>query len=324
MKEMSEEDDFESESEEDLASCDDDLSEGDASASSEMWRTEGSVYLGRRVRRSVPDEDGERWADGEIIGWLSAEESDFVDARGRPAALYRAEYDGGLLKGECEDLEEAEVLESLTSKEAELPDLDDTGRVVVESTKSEYELLRESNIQRNRDLMLSLGLEKQKKSAPERKKRTTPLQTTVEKRKSPRLAEAANQLSQKKQRIQESLRQNSPHSVEDEEEDEDEDEDDDDEVGLADELETLAKKSNYPTTTSTRPTPNALMSGNNQNVTNKVAGNLIPPPAAPSMEFGGLKDDVFVGAWSTSAPSTTDILGFIDAYDKGRRRATVN
>ena len=58
------------------------------------WRTEGSDLLGRRVRRSIIDGEGafarvSGFAHGTIVGWLPADESDFIsEVTGEPAALW--------------------------------------------------------------------------------------------------------------------------------------------------------------------------------------------------------------------------------------------
>ena len=81
----------------------------DTSAEQESeWRTEGSAFVGRGILRTVQDDDGqpgEGW--GKIKGWLSSDESDFVNERGEPAALWHVVFDDQSL-GE-EDLEEHEV-----------------------------------------------------------------------------------------------------------------------------------------------------------------------------------------------------------------------
>lgn len=70
------------------------------------WRTEGSRYLRRWCVRSVVGLDGiQKPQLGFIAGWLSAKESDFQNARGRSAGLYRCVYVGGELDGDAEDLE---------------------------------------------------------------------------------------------------------------------------------------------------------------------------------------------------------------------------
>ena len=44
-----------------------------------------------------------------MTGWLDAHESEFLDSKGQPAALWRVKYLTGVLAGDEEDLEEAEV-----------------------------------------------------------------------------------------------------------------------------------------------------------------------------------------------------------------------
>jgi hypothetical protein len=91
------------------AAADAAASAADTSAEQESeWRTEGSAYVGRGILRTVQGDDGqlgEGW--GKIMGWLSAEESDFTDDNGQPAALWHVVFDDVTL-GE-EDLEEHEV-----------------------------------------------------------------------------------------------------------------------------------------------------------------------------------------------------------------------
>ena len=55
---------------------------------SPSWRTNGP-YLGRRIVRTV---DGGVVVKGIVVGWLSAIESDFTDANGQPAGLWRVRY----------------------------------------------------------------------------------------------------------------------------------------------------------------------------------------------------------------------------------------
>ena len=79
------------------------------------WRKEGSDYVGCRALRTMLDDNGNPVAAfGTIVGWLSAEESDFVsEETGKPAALWHMVYnDTGV--GE-EDLEEYEVKEALVA-----------------------------------------------------------------------------------------------------------------------------------------------------------------------------------------------------------------
>ena len=52
-------------------------------------------------------------ADGTVVSWVDEAESDFRDASGAPAPLWRVVYDeGGLLGGDSEDLEQHELLAS--------------------------------------------------------------------------------------------------------------------------------------------------------------------------------------------------------------------
>jgi hypothetical protein len=74
------------------------------------WITEGSEYVGRRVRRNVRGDDGKLagWANGSIVGWLPADKSDFYcKETGLPSALWHVRFDDEEI-GE-EDLEHAEV-----------------------------------------------------------------------------------------------------------------------------------------------------------------------------------------------------------------------
>ena len=79
------------------------------------WRTVGSKFLSRWVTRSVLGADGERVRDqlGFIAGWLGARESDFVNAKGKAASLYRTVYVGSELDGDVEDLELHEATSAL-------------------------------------------------------------------------------------------------------------------------------------------------------------------------------------------------------------------
>jgi len=57
------------------------------------WRTTGSEYLYRRIRRSVV-EDGLvlGFSDGSVVGYLPKEESDYeTAATGEPAPLWHGE-----------------------------------------------------------------------------------------------------------------------------------------------------------------------------------------------------------------------------------------
>jgi len=65
------------------------------------FKTEGHPLIGREVIRSD--------SKGTVVGWLSAAEADFLDAAGKPAALYHIKYTEGELAGEEEDFELYEV-----------------------------------------------------------------------------------------------------------------------------------------------------------------------------------------------------------------------
>ena len=82
--------------------------------------------VGETIRRKVERPTGPAWAEGKIIGYLGPDESDFVDANGARAALYRVRYESGLreLVGDEEDLEEWEVNDS----SADRSPLDEFGR----------------------------------------------------------------------------------------------------------------------------------------------------------------------------------------------------
>ena len=111
-----------------------------AASGEEEWQTEGSPWIGTRLMRTVFDFDAEAAANKpdiaweptalaskegrsgarkvavdqcacEVVGWLPAAVSDFVDDDGFPAALFRVRYLDGDLAGDSEDLEEHELLE---------------------------------------------------------------------------------------------------------------------------------------------------------------------------------------------------------------------
>ena len=69
------------------------------------FRSDGP-RVGETIRRKVERPTGTAWAEGKIIGYLGPDESDFVDANGAKAALYRVRYESGLreLVGDEEDL----------------------------------------------------------------------------------------------------------------------------------------------------------------------------------------------------------------------------
>ena len=74
-----------------------------------MWRSEGSEYIGKRVRLKFPDSSH---ADGVVVGWLDKDESDFFpDGSDVPAALWRLQYDDTRIGSE--HLEEYEVKEAM-------------------------------------------------------------------------------------------------------------------------------------------------------------------------------------------------------------------
>lgn len=84
---------------------------------SSEWRTTGSRYLYRWVVRSVAAADGGTNVQlGFVGGWLSARESDFTNAKGRPAGLYRTVYVGSELDGDTEDLELHECTAALWAR----------------------------------------------------------------------------------------------------------------------------------------------------------------------------------------------------------------
>ena len=94
-----------------------DVTARDDSVRTAVYTDNGHAWIGKRVRRTIWGLVGTTHqitatADGHIAGWLPVGESDFVDARGNSAALWKIEYDDTGL-GE-EDLEEHEVTESLS------------------------------------------------------------------------------------------------------------------------------------------------------------------------------------------------------------------
>ena len=50
--------------------------------------------MGQWITRSIIDHDGfvQSHSMGKIVGYLSTAESDYLDDRGQPAALWRVEY----------------------------------------------------------------------------------------------------------------------------------------------------------------------------------------------------------------------------------------
>ena len=84
---------------------------------SAAWKTEGHPLIGREIVRLV--EGGPDYSYGEVVGWLSAAESDFLDDNNQPAALFHVEYTTGTLEGDEEDLELHEVEASLCVDDAD-------------------------------------------------------------------------------------------------------------------------------------------------------------------------------------------------------------
>ena len=95
-------------------------SKASSKPSADVWRVDGSEYVGRTVRRSVLDDAGQvaSHSDGLVAGWLDDTASDYVDAAGNAAALWHVTLETGELAGDEEDLELHEVLESLVPLEA--------------------------------------------------------------------------------------------------------------------------------------------------------------------------------------------------------------
>jgi hypothetical protein len=52
------------------------------------WRTKGSTYVGRQLTHTVMRVP----CRAAVLGWQPADESDFLDAAGRPAVLYKIRY----------------------------------------------------------------------------------------------------------------------------------------------------------------------------------------------------------------------------------------
>ena len=77
------------------------------------WRTSGP-FVGQWITRSILDSSGQvtSFSVGQVKGYLNSKESDYLDANGRPTALWRVEYVSGELKDDAEDLERHEVLQS--------------------------------------------------------------------------------------------------------------------------------------------------------------------------------------------------------------------
>ena len=88
------------------------MSSDEGSDDEEDWETTGSRYLGRTVARRYRDGGDDRSAFAKVIAWLPASDSDFFDADGRPAPLYKIEYIEPATLGR-EDLEEHEIEQGL-------------------------------------------------------------------------------------------------------------------------------------------------------------------------------------------------------------------
>ena len=121
-------------------------------AESGEWLTSGSPWVGRRLMRTVFDYDEEaarRVADiayepggtGRVavdqcacfvVGWLPPDISEFRDAHGRPAALYRVRYEDGDLAGDEEDFElhELEDCQGQAKEIDAVPDVVDASAVL--------------------------------------------------------------------------------------------------------------------------------------------------------------------------------------------------
>ena len=78
------------------------------------WRSSGSRWIGKCVVKSFSDKKGRQLGESflTVFGWLPKEESEFVDARGRAAPLYRSIHFVENLRGDVEDLEEHELMEA--------------------------------------------------------------------------------------------------------------------------------------------------------------------------------------------------------------------
>ena len=57
------------------------------------WKTEGHPLIGREI--ITPDDDGPANSEGQVVAWLSAAESDFLDDKGQPAPLFHVQYTAG-------------------------------------------------------------------------------------------------------------------------------------------------------------------------------------------------------------------------------------
>ena len=87
------------------------------------FKTEGHPLIGREI--VTPDDDGPANSEGQVVAWLSAAESDFLDDKGQPAALFHVQYTAGTLVGDEEDLELHEVKASIKIPDDSGDDFDD-------------------------------------------------------------------------------------------------------------------------------------------------------------------------------------------------------
>ena len=80
----------------------------------EEWRLDHD-WVRRTIRRSlIANGAVTGHVEAMVLGWLPASESDYVaEATGQPAPLWRVKYLSGALTGDCEDLEEHEMRQSL-------------------------------------------------------------------------------------------------------------------------------------------------------------------------------------------------------------------
>ena len=82
------------------------------------WDKDG-MYVGAKLVMVKGDNgDGMEQEQGElfhatVVGFLSAQKSDFTDGNGRPAPLWRIAYGPGGMAGAQEDLEQREVLQGI-------------------------------------------------------------------------------------------------------------------------------------------------------------------------------------------------------------------
>ena len=106
---------------EDLASGKKTIAELCGDFHTDEWKTEGHPLIGREIITPANSE-------GRVVAWLSAAESDFLDAGGEPAALFHVQYTAGALEGYEGDLELHEVEAYL-----KVPDDDDAAAAVDEA-----------------------------------------------------------------------------------------------------------------------------------------------------------------------------------------------